>query len=468
MILKNRLAKGEITIEEFDKLKGKLVGNDSLEQVRDEITNVKQKIDILKKEQLDIQKKSENVTLLLSVLCGLVGILGIGHFYVKSKGKGIALLISGLFLDLIVVLFVSASILFPQNQGLEQLQQSILSTYFVILYGLIYLGLYFIQIFDSRRSCRKYNLLLAGRSTKYSTSMRMFTLLAAGLGILVIIGFIVAEDLSGNISKLNSLQQEQKTAYQENKNSQTLAGYSQAYDNWRACSQKAGSVYLSVCGNPPQSPFDTAPIDCSLSVNHWRCNPYYTENSGQKVSTTNSTVSQIPQIIQVSPASHSSGASAIISTKFGNIVIKLRDDVAPKTVANFEKLANSSFYDGTVFHRIIPGFVIQAGDPHTITGLRTTWGTGDAGYTIPPEFSDMIFTKYTVGMVRGSDVNSGSSQFFIMVGDAPWLDGKYTLFGQVISGQNVVDQIALLPTDSNTNQPVNADDARINKITIQK
>ncbi len=164
----------------------------------------------------------------------------------------------------------------------------------------------------------------------------------------------------------------------------------------------------------------------------------------------------------------SGGNIAVISTKFGDIKFRLFDNVAPKTTANFIKLANSGFYDKTVFHRIMPGFVIQGGDPNTIKGDRSTWGLGDAGYTIPPEFSSTLnFTKYMVGMARGNDVNSGSSQFFITVGDAPWLNDQYTLFGQVVSGQDVVDKIASLKTDPTTNQPVDAETARVNTITIE-
>jgi dolichyl-diphosphooligosaccharide--protein glycosyltransferase len=195
----------------------------------------------------------------------------------------------------------------------------------------------------------------------------------------------------------------------------------------------------------------------------YQINPNYTQQTGQPPQTkSNQTAPQINQTSSIIP----SGDTAIIDTKFGIITIELLNNVAPKTVSNFEKLASSHFYDGTIFHRIVPGFVIQGGDPNTKSGSRDTWGTGDAGYTISPEFNSMNFTKYTVGMARGSDVNSGSSQFFITVGDASFLDGKYTLFGQVISGQDVVDKIASLPTDSSTNQPVNPDDARVNTITI--
>ncbi|HEX5457575.1 MAG TPA: peptidylprolyl isomerase [Candidatus Nitrosotalea sp.] len=164
----------------------------------------------------------------------------------------------------------------------------------------------------------------------------------------------------------------------------------------------------------------------------------------------------------------SGGNIAVISTKFGDIKFRLFDSVAPKTTENFIKLANSGFYDKTVFHRIMPGFVIQGGDPNTITGDRSTWGLGDAGHTIPPEFSSTLnFTKYMVGMARGADVNSGSSQFFITLGDAPWLNDQYTLFGEVVSGQDVVDKIAALKTDPTTNQPDDVESARVTTITIE-
>ena len=181
----------------------------------------------------------------------------------------------------------------------------------------------------------------------------------------------------------------------------------------------------------------------------------------------NNSITNNPSI-QSSQSTLNVGNIAVIDTKFGEIKFKLLENIAPKTTSNFVKLATSGFYNGTIFHRIVPGFVIQAGDPNTIKGPRSSWGLGDAGYTIPPEFStNTQFSKYMVGMARGSDVNSGSSQFFITLGDAPWLNDQYTLFGQVISGQNVVDKIASLPIDSANNQPVDANAARIDNISIQ-
>ena len=178
--------------------------------------------------------------------------------------------------------------------------------------------------------------------------------------------------------------------------------------------------------------------------------------------------SSVTTTIKPITTTSSGGNIAVIDTKYGEIKFQLFDNAAPQTTANFIKLANSGFYDGTIFHRIIPGFMIQGGDPNTIKGDRNTWGLGAAGHTIPPEFSSSLnFTKYMVGMARSSDVNSGSSQFFITVGDAPWLNNQYTLFGQVVSGQDVVDRIAQLQTDPTTNQPVDADSARVSKISIE-
>ncbi len=156
---------------------------------------------------------------------------------------------------------------------------------------------------------------------------------------------------------------------------------------------------------------------------------------------------------------------AVITTALGDITIQFREDLAPNTVENFKKLASSGFYDGTIFHRIIPGFVIQGGDPNTVGGTRDTWGQGDPGYSIDAELSDVKHVPYVVSMARGSDINSAGSQFFIVLGNAPWLDNKYTAFGQVIAGQEVVNQIAEIKTNSN-DQPLEPSEAIIEKIII--
>jgi dolichyl-diphosphooligosaccharide--protein glycosyltransferase len=173
----------------------------------------------------------------------------------------------------------------------------------------------------------------------------------------------------------------------------------------------------------------------------------------------------VPKQASTPSAISTSKESAVITTFFGDITIELKDDVAPKTVENFKKLTNSGFYDGTIFHRIIPGFVIQGGDPNTISGSRDTWGQGGPGYSIDAEISNIRHEKYVVSMARGADINSAGSQFFIVLDSSPWLDGKYTVFGEVTSGKDIVDKIAALETNSQ-DQPVSPENAIIKKITI--
>ena len=154
-----------------------------------------------------------------------------------------------------------------------------------------------------------------------------------------------------------------------------------------------------------------------------------------------------------------------IETNLGNIQFKLLPELAPEHVRNFVKLAQSGFYDGTLFHRIIPGFMIQGGDPNTITGNPETWGLGGPGYSIGPEFSELKHQKYIVSMARGSEIDSAGSQFFIVLDDSPWLDGQYTIFGEVIDGKSVIDKIAQIETNAQ-DQPLDIDNARMEKVLI--
>jgi cyclophilin family peptidyl-prolyl cis-trans isomerase len=128
--------------------------------------------------------------------------------------------------------------------------------------------------------------------------------------------------------------------------------------------------------------------------------------------------------------------TATIKTVRGDIVINLRPDLAPEHVNSFVFLANDGYYDGIVFHRVEPGFVIQGGDP-------TGTGSGGPGYTIPAEFNAEPHVRGVLSMARTSDPNSAGSQFFVTLGDAPHLDNQYTLFGEVTSGMEVVDCIAV-------------------------
>ena len=138
-----------------------------------------------------------------------------------------------------------------------------------------------------------------------------------------------------------------------------------------------------------------------------------------------------------------------IETNFGRIMFRLLPDVAPETVRNFEKLAKSGFYDGTLFHRVIPGFMIQGGDPNTKRPDKSKWGTGGPSYTIKAEFNSKSHLRGVVSMARAMDPDSAGSQFFIVTTDSTFLDRQYTAFGEVIGGIDVADKIVNLPRDSN-------------------
>jgi peptidyl-prolyl cis-trans isomerase B (cyclophilin B) len=141
-----------------------------------------------------------------------------------------------------------------------------------------------------------------------------------------------------------------------------------------------------------------------------------------------------------------------IETKFGNIKLQLFDKIAPKHVANFIDLASSGFYNGTTFHRIIPGFMIQGGDPNSKDADLGNDGIGDASLKrVPAEFSKLQHQRGILSAARSQDINSATSQFFICHAPSLALDGKYSIFGQVIEGMNVVDSIVSLPKLQGTN-----------------
>ena len=142
-------------------------------------------------------------------------------------------------------------------------------------------------------------------------------------------------------------------------------------------------------------------------------------------------------------------AKAIVNTNLGNIQFELFSDVAPETVRNFIKLAKSGFYDGTLFHRVIPKFMIQGGDPNTKESDKSTWGTGGPGYNMKAEFNSRSHLRGIVSMARSSDPDSAGSQFFIVTSDSTFLDREYTVFGQVADGMEVADKIVNLPRDEN-------------------
>lgn len=136
----------------------------------------------------------------------------------------------------------------------------------------------------------------------------------------------------------------------------------------------------------------------------------------------------------------------------GKIKIELFPDVAPKHVRNFDSLVHINFYDGTAFHRVIPGFMIQGGDPNSKDKPKRMWGMGDPSQTtVPAEFNDIKHERGIISAARSSDPNSATSQFFIMHANAPHLDGQYTAYGKVVEGLDVVDKIAESPRDGRDN-----------------
>lgn len=149
---------------------------------------------------------------------------------------------------------------------------------------------------------------------------------------------------------------------------------------------------------------------------------------------------------------------AVLQTEQGDITIKFLYDKAPNHVKNFVDLAAKGFYDGTFFHRVIPGFMVQGGDPNTKKPASESnrYGIGGSGTNVKAEFNDTLHKRGIVSMARSSDPNSASSQFFIVVKDAPSLDGQYSAFGEVVSGMDVADKIVSAPRGASDlpNQPV--------------
>jgi len=140
---------------------------------------------------------------------------------------------------------------------------------------------------------------------------------------------------------------------------------------------------------------------------------------------------------------------SLIETNFGNIKIKLLSEIAPETVRNFITLTKSSFYDGTLFHRVIPKFMIQGGDPNTKESDKSVWGQGGPGYNLKAEFNSRSHLRGIVSMARSTDPDSAGSQFFIVTSDSTFLDRQYTVFAEVVEGLEIADKIVNLPRDGN-------------------
>ncbi len=139
---------------------------------------------------------------------------------------------------------------------------------------------------------------------------------------------------------------------------------------------------------------------------------------------------------------------ALIKTSYGEMRLAFWPDVAPQTVENFKKLAREGFYNGTAFHRIIKGFMVQGGCPNTREGSRGMPGTGGPGYQIKAEFNAKPHVRGVISMARSQNPDSAGSQFFICHGDARFLDRQYTAFGELVSGDDVLERLATVPTKS--------------------
>jgi len=165
-----------------------------------------------------------------------------------------------------------------------------------------------------------------------------------------------------------------------------------------------------------------------------------------------------------SPSSSAQNEVAIIKTSEGEMVAEFWPDVAPKTVENFKKLAREGFYDGTAFHRVIKGFMIQGGDPLSKDETKQSrWGTGDPGYKIKAEFNAKSHERGVLSMARSQDPDSAGSQFFICHGAAKFLDRQYTAFGRLIKGEDVLDKIGTTATNSSDrpNKRMNIESVKI-------
>ena len=149
---------------------------------------------------------------------------------------------------------------------------------------------------------------------------------------------------------------------------------------------------------------------------------------------------------QENPPMNASNEVAIIKTSEGDMVVRFWNDATPNTIENFKKLARSGFYDGTIFHRIVKGFMIQGGDPNSKdTGKETSYGEGGPGYKIKAEFNDRSHERGVISMARSSDPDSAGSQFFICLASVPRLDHQYATFGKLIKGDDVLGKIGDMP-----------------------
>jgi len=183
------------------------------------------------------------------------------------------------------------------------------------------------------------------------------------------------------------------------------------------------------------------------------------ESTSAPVAQTQSTTPKEPPMAETATTSQ----VVEMKTSKGTIVIRFFPDVAPGHVKNFLELSKSGFYNGVKFHRVIPGFMIQGGDPNTKNADQSAWGTGGSGKNLKAEFNKIHHKRGIVSAARSGDPNSASSQFFIVVADSGFLDNQYTVFGEVVSGMDVADKIVSAPKNSRDvpNEPVSIESMTI-------
>lgn len=180
------------------------------------------------------------------------------------------------------------------------------------------------------------------------------------------------------------------------------------------------------------------------------CNPAPVQDNTTAPKTAPAVTNTEPPAPQEKPMSYYENKVVDLNTSKGTITLRFFPQVAPNHVRNFIDLAESGFYNGTRFHRVIPNFMIQGGDPNTKTPDKGTWGMGGSGKRVNAEFNSIHHARGILSMARANDPNSASSQFFICNADAGFLDNQYTVFGQVVSGMDVVDAITAAPKNGET------------------
>ena len=158
----------------------------------------------------------------------------------------------------------------------------------------------------------------------------------------------------------------------------------------------------------------------------------------------------------------------LLKTNFGDIKIELDFEKAPNTAKNFQSYVEDGFYDGVIFHRVISNFMIQGGCPNTKDGAEGIPGTGNPGYTVDAEFSDVKHRRGVLSMARGNDPNSAGCQFFVCHGEASFLDGQYTAFGRLLDGDETLEKIASAPTKPGGEGSSPVSPVQVTKVTVQR